>query len=71
MVCLEALAAGAEVISFCRPMKEDIKKWHTVYSTIAMTEKAISLLSSTPDYTPVLPYPIGETTRKIMKLFDL
>jgi hypothetical protein len=36
-----------------------------------MTEKTISLLTSTPDYTPVLPYPIEETTKKIMKLFDL
>jgi glycosyltransferase involved in cell wall biosynthesis len=71
MVCLEALAAGAEVISFCKPMNENIKKWYTVYSTKAMTEKTISLLTSTPDYTPVLPYPIEETTKKIMKLFDL
>ena len=28
--CLEALYAGAHVISFCEPMKQKIDHWHIV-----------------------------------------
>jgi len=30
-VCLEALYGGAKVISFCKPMKNEIEHWHTKF----------------------------------------
>jgi glycosyltransferase involved in cell wall biosynthesis len=71
IVCLEALAAGAPVISFCQPMKTPVKKWHIVNSPAEMKEKVVSILRSAPDYTPVHPYQIDDTARNIMKLFSL
>ncbi len=71
IACLEALAAGAHVISFHQPMKERIEKWHIVQNPEKMVEKTLSLLNTNPDHTPGYPYTIGETSRKIMKLFEL
>jgi glycosyltransferase involved in cell wall biosynthesis len=42
-VCLEALYARAHVISFCKPMKQDIENWHVVSSKVAMKQRAISI----------------------------
>jgi glycosyltransferase involved in cell wall biosynthesis len=46
MVCLEALYAGAHVISFTQPMHHDIKNWHVVKTTEEMQAKASELLAS-------------------------
>ena len=71
VVCLEALHAGCHVISFTRPMKEPIAKWHVVNNKDEMINKALELLTdSTTNYEPVTPFVINETTRSIMKLFD-
>jgi len=70
VVCLEALYAGAHVISFCRPMEQDISHWHIVGSVEEMMEKARVILSDpTTSYTPVLPYTMNNTVRSVMKLF--
>lgn len=70
VVCLEALYAGAHVISFCRPMEQTIPHWHTVSSTAEMIEKAVQILGN-PDteFSPVLPYTMNNTVRSVMQLF--
>ena len=71
VVCLEALYAGAHVISFVKPMKQDIPHWHIVNTREEMAEKARALLSS-PDteYTPVCPYLMKDTVKEVLQLFD-
>jgi len=69
-VCLEALYAGAQVISFCDPMEGNIPNWHIVHSPEEMTNKALELLHSVNmSYTPVLVYAMEDSVRAIMKLF--
>src|SRR4051794_16367139 len=46
-VCMEALYAGAHVISFCRPMRHEIKQWHVVNTKQEMSQKALDLLQDT------------------------
>ena len=70
--CLEALYAGAHVISFCNPKRcSGIKKhWHIAEDTESMTGLILELLQSPDtDYTPVLPYTMKETARAVMELF--
>ena len=70
VVCIEALYAGAHVISFCKPMNEAILHWHIVATKEAMTQKAIDLLNNTSiEYNPVLRYTMQESIEKIMPLF--
>jgi len=70
VVCLEALYGGADVISFCKPMQKEIKNWHIVDSKRLMEEKARALLESLSEHDPVLVYPIEETVKRMMNLFD-
>ncbi len=71
VVCLEALYAGAHVISFIKPMNRDIPHWHVVRTMAEMTEKARQLLLA-PDteYTPVCPYLMEDTVRAVLGLYD-
>ncbi|MEQ1675887.1 MAG: glycosyltransferase family 4 protein [Chitinophagaceae bacterium] len=50
MVCIEALYAGAAVISFVKPMKKEVPGWYIVTGAEEMSNKAVELLSA---YTPV------------------
>jgi glycosyltransferase involved in cell wall biosynthesis len=70
-VCLEALHAGAQVISFTKPMRDDIPNWHIVKNENEMMEKAAELLQGNSLPQPVTPYPIEETVKKMMGLFGL
>jgi glycosyltransferase involved in cell wall biosynthesis len=69
-VCMEALSKGAHIISFCQPMKQDIKNWHIVETTEEMKNKTLQILQN-PDteYEPVIPYSMSETVDKMMELF--
>jgi glycosyltransferase involved in cell wall biosynthesis len=69
--CLEALCAGAHVISFSYPLKEKIDHWHIVHSENEMVLKATELLSnpSTP-YTPVFPLTMVNSAAQMMNLFS-
>lgn len=70
VVCLEALYAGAHVISFVRPMKQDIPHWHFVDTMEEMRDKAEELLlSADTEYRPVCPYLMEDTVREILSLF--
>jgi glycosyltransferase involved in cell wall biosynthesis len=69
-VCLEALYAGAQVISFCRPMKAEIPHWHIVNTPGEMAVRALRILmDEQQDFTPVLPFEVNEVAIRIMTLF--
>ncbi len=70
--CLEALSAGAYVISFCKPMNAAINHWHVVNSEKEMVEKTLEiLLSSETRYSQVFPYLMEGSAKEIMALFRL
>lgn len=70
-VCIEALYAGAHVISFIQPMDAAIPHWHIVKTKAEMLEKALALLGDNGnDYTPILPFDINDTARSFMQLFE-
>ncbi len=70
-VCLEALYAGAHVISFCKPMNASIKNWHIVNDKNEMIEVALSiLLNPVIKYEPVLFYAMDDSAKKMMHLFS-
>lgn len=71
MTCLEALHAGARVISFVKPMNKQIKNWHYVNDVSEMFQKTVHLLSMPPvDHKTVDDFMIETTAIKMMKLFQ-
>lgn len=71
-VCLEALYAGAHVISFCRPVVADIPHWHIVTTRDEMLEQLLLLLENdTLDHAPVMPYSMKDTAVAVMRLFEV
>ena len=69
-VCLEALYAGAHVVSFFRPMQNDIRHWHIVATKEEMAVKALSLLlSPSTEYSPVLAYSMDGIASQVMDLY--
>lgn len=70
-VCLEALNAGTQVVSFVRPMRNDIEKWHIADSPAEMLAIAQKLFADTqPNFIQITPYLAKDSARAIMKLFD-
>jgi glycosyltransferase involved in cell wall biosynthesis len=70
MVCLEALYAGAQVVSFVRPMNNAIRNWHFAYMQDDMVEIIKGLLEDTDaDQNPVAPYQVKDSNTAMMKLF--
>lgn len=70
-VCLEALYAGAYVISFCDPMQIKVDRWHIAKSDNEMSKKASEILSDTNiSREPVLLYSMDDTVKAIMNLFE-
>lgn len=69
-VCIEALYAGAHVISFTKPMNAEIPHWHVVGNKESMVAKAIELLTDTElSYNSITPYLMDDTAKAVMKLF--
>jgi glycosyltransferase involved in cell wall biosynthesis len=69
-VCLEALYAGAHVISFCDPLIGDVPHWHIVNNEEEMVALALSIIGNPgTDYGRQLIYSMDESARKLMKLF--
>ena len=68
--CLEALYAGAHVISFQQPMEGWIRHWHVVETQEAMIQISKRILG-TDDllFEPVLPYRMEDTAKEIIRLF--
>jgi glycosyltransferase involved in cell wall biosynthesis len=70
-VCLEALYAGAHVISFCNPEIGLVNHWHIVNSKAEMIQKTIELLMDpAPDHSPVLAFSMDDTAKAVRALFD-
>jgi glycosyltransferase involved in cell wall biosynthesis len=70
IVSAEALYAGCRVISFCKPMNQDIEHWHIVRSKEEMKEKAVSILKTPATiYKRVTFSLIEDTAKKMMRLF--
>lgn len=69
-VCLEALYAGAHVISICRPMTMGIDHWHIVADEKEMIGKIRELLSDPGlDHRPILVNSVENSARQMMQLF--
>ncbi len=70
MVCLEAIAAGAHTISFVKPMKEEIQRWHVVKTADDMSGAALEiLLHPEPVTVTNTGFDIKQTAKKILRLF--
>jgi len=70
-VCLEALYAGAHVVSFVKPMNTTTRNWHTVTckeDMFCMLKK--KLQSRNLSHEAVLPYPIEANVKAMMALFN-
>jgi len=69
-VCLEALYAGAHVISFVQPMYCEIRNWHIVKTKEEMQLKALELLQDrNTKYESILTYTTDDAVKKVLKLF--
>ena len=72
MACLEALYAGAHVISFVKPMHHEIRNWHVVKTKDEMREKTLQLLNDPKTiYESVLVYKMDDSVKKMMLLLEL
>ncbi|MGZ8537265.1 MAG: glycosyltransferase, partial [Flavisolibacter sp.] len=70
-VCMEALAAGMNVVSFCKPMKTDFPQWHIVEDKKSMKEKLIELLKNeNTSYKCIQLFKMEDSVREMMKLFE-
>jgi len=71
VVCIEALYAGASVISFCKPMIEAIPHWHIVQTKEEMVQKAIDILKDpNVKQDPILPFTMQRSVEEVMRLFN-
>jgi glycosyltransferase involved in cell wall biosynthesis len=70
-VCLEALAAGASVISFTKPMKNLPDNWHVVNTKEEMITLALKLLNDHTHISPLRDYSIEETALQVGQLYKL
>lgn len=68
-VCLEALYAGAHVVSFIKPMKQEIRNWHYADDKEDMALKLKDLLNHKLHHEHILPYRIEDNARMMLKLF--
>lgn len=69
VVCIEALYAGARVVSFCRPMKDEITNWHIVSNKDEMVNTTLKLLDL-PVSTDEVLFPVQSSVERFMKLFE-
>jgi glycosyltransferase involved in cell wall biosynthesis len=71
IVCLEALYAGAKVVSFVQPMKHDIQNWHIAENAADMQQIVTGiLLDKALPFYPVLPYHATDSAKAIMALYN-
>ena len=70
-VCLEALYAAAEVVSFVKPMDDSITNWHIV-NDMEEAGQTIRWVLDKPDSGKknVLVYEIRDNVRKMMEVFE-
>lgn len=71
MVMIEALYAGAKVVSLVRPFDKAIKNWYIAQNTVHMTNIILTILHDNDvQFTSVAPFMIADTTEAIVKLYD-
>lgn len=71
VVCIEALYAGAKVISFVKPMRQEIENWHIVANNEEMVQKAIEILKHpTTEYKRTIPFPVERSVQLMAQLFS-
>jgi glycosyltransferase involved in cell wall biosynthesis len=68
-VLLEALLAGCQVISFCKPMNESVPHFHPVASVQEAIDSIKELLY-TGDYTAVFPFDVKRTAQEALRLIE-
>lgn len=69
-VCLEALYAGAQVISFVKAMQAEIPNWHVVDTSEGMLDAVEGILQNGyQDHKTVMPYPIAGNAKALMRLY--
>ncbi|HVW16571.1 MAG TPA: glycosyltransferase family 4 protein [Mucilaginibacter sp.] len=72
VVMLEALHAGAQVVSLVKPMNADIQNWHVARSQSDMVAVVKKILSDpVAPNTRVAPYLIKDTAASVMELFGI
>lgn len=70
VVCLEALYAGAQVVSLVQPMNAEIRNWNIAKSQSDMVDIVAELLNNPgSDHNPVAPYLIKDSAKAMMDLF--
>lgn len=70
-VCLEALSMGAHVISFTKPMRENIKQWHVVQSRDEMIKSSIDILQNANIvFERQVVFKMENTVKNITALYD-
>ncbi|HET6994132.1 MAG TPA: glycosyltransferase [Chitinophagaceae bacterium] len=71
-VCLEALYAGAHVISFHYPLDHPVPHWHVAADKKEMASKALEILKNqNTDHSQVLVYSMDDSAKTLMKLFGI
>jgi glycosyltransferase involved in cell wall biosynthesis len=69
-VLSEALYAGAQVVSFCKPMDKDYRHHHVVNDMEEMNAKLLAILKSkNTDHEPVLMCTIQRVAKNMISLF--
>jgi glycosyltransferase involved in cell wall biosynthesis len=69
-VCIEALYAGAHVISFTRPMRQSIPHWHIVSTKEDMISQTSEILQNRQtEYTSVFPFDMNDSAKKFISVF--
>jgi len=70
-VCMEALYAGAKVISIVKPMAFDIKNWYIAGNVEEMQNYILDILQDTNvQFESVLPYTVEKSATAIIELFE-
>ncbi len=70
-VCLEALDAGARVVSFIKAMDADVPNWHIAKTSEEMHGIVRELLNDPArEYQSLLPYSVNNSAKAMMALFN-
>jgi glycosyltransferase involved in cell wall biosynthesis len=70
VVCIEALHAGAHVVSFIKPMYSAIQNWHIAGNKEDMIQKTLEILKNpATQYKRITPFVIEDSVKKMMQLF--
>jgi glycosyltransferase involved in cell wall biosynthesis len=71
VVCLEALHAGAQVVSFVHPMDTPIRNWHFVKNQNEMRSLVKNMLENNcTQHGASSPYLVADTCQQIMALYS-